>query len=215
MTYLNLINKVLIRLRERQVTSSTQSTYSTMVGSFVNDAMDIMQDAWQWGDLRVTETVATVGGTAEYNVADVKDEGSILRVWNDTQNYQLKHASEQFFEKRKFTGSAEQGPPRYWRHVRTTAGTGSRIELWPTPDAVYDLDITTYQPQEELTSDGDVIRVPWRPVMLLAVAMLAEEKGETGETSANRRDIAARAAMADAIANDAARYPGAIDWVTE
>ena len=38
MTYLNLVNSVLRRLREDEVTSVTNDTYSKRVGGFVNDA---------------------------------------------------------------------------------------------------------------------------------------------------------------------------------
>ena len=38
MTYLNLVNNVLRRLREDEVSSVTDNTYSKMVGDFVNDA---------------------------------------------------------------------------------------------------------------------------------------------------------------------------------
>ena len=38
MTYLNLVNNVLRRLREEEVSSVQDSTYAKMVGDFVNDA---------------------------------------------------------------------------------------------------------------------------------------------------------------------------------
>jgi hypothetical protein len=38
MTFLELINDVLIRLRETQVSTNAESSYSTLIGKFVNDA---------------------------------------------------------------------------------------------------------------------------------------------------------------------------------
>ena len=46
MTYLNLVNNVLRRLREDVVTTVTNNTYSTMVGDFVNDAKELVETAW-------------------------------------------------------------------------------------------------------------------------------------------------------------------------
>ena len=43
-TYLTIVNEVLRRLREEQVSSVTQNTYSNMVGAFVNDAKQIVED---------------------------------------------------------------------------------------------------------------------------------------------------------------------------
>lgn len=38
MTYLNLVNNVLRRLREDEVSSVADSTYSKLAGDFINDA---------------------------------------------------------------------------------------------------------------------------------------------------------------------------------
>ena len=43
MTYLDIVNNVLRRLREDTVTTVTNDTYSTMVGDFVNDAKQIVK----------------------------------------------------------------------------------------------------------------------------------------------------------------------------
>ena len=57
MTYLNLVNGVLRRLREDEVTSVTANTYSKMVSDFVNDAKDLVETAWDWSALRSTLTI--------------------------------------------------------------------------------------------------------------------------------------------------------------
>ena len=59
MTYLELVNKVLIRLREDEVGSVNQTAYSKLVGEFVNDAARLVEDAWDWSALRTTLTVTT------------------------------------------------------------------------------------------------------------------------------------------------------------
>ena len=46
MTYLNLVNGVLRRLREDEVSNVSESTYSKMVGDYVNDAKDLVETAW-------------------------------------------------------------------------------------------------------------------------------------------------------------------------
>ena len=48
MTYLNLVNGVLRRLREDEVSNVSESTYSKMVGDYVNDAEDVLETAWDW-----------------------------------------------------------------------------------------------------------------------------------------------------------------------
>ena len=44
MTYLELINDVLIRLRETTVAANGETTYSTLIGKFVNDAKRQVED---------------------------------------------------------------------------------------------------------------------------------------------------------------------------
>jgi len=39
MTYLDIVNKVLIRLREDEVSAVSQTAYSKLIGEFVNDAL--------------------------------------------------------------------------------------------------------------------------------------------------------------------------------
>ena len=46
MTYLDLVNNVLRRMREEEVSSVSESTYSKMAGDFVNDAKKLVEAAW-------------------------------------------------------------------------------------------------------------------------------------------------------------------------
>ena len=68
MTYLNLVNNVLRRLREDTVTTVTNNTYSTMVGDFVNDAKELVETAWDWSALRSTLTITTVADDYTYSL---------------------------------------------------------------------------------------------------------------------------------------------------
>jgi hypothetical protein len=59
MTYLELINSVLVRLREDTITASQVNSdpYYRSIGAWVNDAKDRVEDAWQWTALRGTDVV--------------------------------------------------------------------------------------------------------------------------------------------------------------
>ena len=56
------------------------------------------------------------------------------------------------------------------------------------------------------------ILVPDNPVIQLAYAMALRERGETGGQSAAEQFIVAQGALADAIAIDANRQPGELDF---
>ena len=61
MTYLQLINSVLVRLREQEITAEEfdagNNPYWKFIGSAVNDAKDRVEDAWQWSALRGIDSV--------------------------------------------------------------------------------------------------------------------------------------------------------------
>lgn len=59
MTYLELVNNVLRRIREEEVTSVNSTTYSKMIGDFVNDAKKLVETSWDWSALRTTLTITT------------------------------------------------------------------------------------------------------------------------------------------------------------
>ena len=68
MTLLELVNDVLIRLREPVVTTFNETTYSTLVAKFVNDAKRQVEDAFSWNSLGQTITVTTVASTPSYSL---------------------------------------------------------------------------------------------------------------------------------------------------
>lgn len=45
MTFLQLVNKVLVRLREDTVSSVDENSYSQLIGEFVNDAVKEVEAA--------------------------------------------------------------------------------------------------------------------------------------------------------------------------
>ena len=51
MTYLELVNDVLVRLRESTVSTVGETTYSSLIGKFVNDAKRQIEDSFNWNVL--------------------------------------------------------------------------------------------------------------------------------------------------------------------
>jgi hypothetical protein len=76
MTYLELINAVLVRLRENTITQAQldadNDPYWRFIGSAVNDAKDRVEDAWQWSALRGTDTFQlSTAGSVQATLPDV------------------------------------------------------------------------------------------------------------------------------------------------
>lgn len=207
-----MVNEVLVRLRERSVASIGQTSYSNMVGSFINDAKNQAETAWNWNANRSILPLNTIAGVSTYPLDGFGQQGAILSAWNDTSGRNMWAKSNFWADKQNYAGNVPQGDPSMYT-VRTTDVNGDmQIELFPIPDDTYSLRFSVYIPQDELSAASDVIRIPWRPVVLLAVAMLAEEKGETGGSTSARYFEMADKAMSDAIAIDANRFPTELDW---
>jgi len=96
MTYLNLVNNVLRRLREDEVTSVQESTYSKMVGDFVNDAKRTIEDSWDWSALRTTLTITTTADVFNYVLTGSQNRIKALNVINDTANLFMEYQTATF-----------------------------------------------------------------------------------------------------------------------
>lgn len=65
-TYLQLVNDVLVRLRETPVSTVSQTSYSMLVGALVNDAKREVEDSWQWSQLFDYLTFNCISGISSY-----------------------------------------------------------------------------------------------------------------------------------------------------
>lgn len=212
MTYLEIVNKVLRRLREREVSSVSQTSYSKLIGDFVNDAKKEVEDAWQWSALRTTLTLSTVADTFNYELNGSQNNFNILDVVNDTSNRFMQYKSSSWFNNEFLNMSPSTGSPQYYNFNGVSTDGDTQVDIYPIPDGVYELRFNCVLRPSELVNNTDKIVVPNQPVFLLAVAKAIEERGEDGGTSSINAYAAGRAALADEIAYDAARHPEDTIW---
>lgn len=214
MTYLDLVNGVLRRLREEEVTSVNGTTYSKMVGDFVNDAKKLVEDAWDWSMLRNDVTLNTTQGVATYALTDTQDKVKILSIINDTSNDIVEYRPYDWFEEQAYINGSVSGSPEYYTYNGYDVNNDTQIKFHPTPDGVYDIKLKLLYNNDELSSDLDTLLIPHTPVLHLAVALLARERGETGGTSTPEYFAIADRYLSDAIAYDAQKHPEDTIWYT-
>ncbi len=212
MTYLEIVNKVLRRLREREVSSVSQTSYSKLIGDFVNDAKKEVEDAWQWSALRTTLTLSTVANTFNYELNGSQNNFNILDVVNDTSNRFMQYKSSSWFNNEFLNMSPSTGSPQYYNFNGVSTDGDTQVDIYPIPDGVYELRFNCVLRPTELVNNTDKIVVPNQPVFLLAVAKAIEERGEDGGTSSMNAYGAGRSSLADEIAYDAARHPEDTTW---
>ena len=207
MTYLNLMNSVLRRLREEETTSVTSTTYNKMVSDFINDAKKLVEEATDWSALRETVVVTTTASDNSYSLTGCSDNVKVMCVLNDTSNIFMDYQTKDWFNEQLYINSASEGTPRYYTYNGLDANGDTKVLVGPTPDGVYSLRFDVIKRQSDLSANSDVLLVPSQPVIHLAVALLTRERGETGGTSAAEYFSIADKFLSDAIAIDAAKHP--------
>ena len=214
MTFLEIINAVMRRLREDEVASSNASSYSKLIGDFVNHAIYDCEHAWDWNVLKETITVTTAASVSDYQFhnADVK----ILEAINDDKDWYMRVITDDYRMKHDYLINLADGSPFFYSFQGKT-GDYSKIKLIPTPTGVESIQFLTvkYTPEYALdgTDDSTEITIPSLPVVLNAYAQAVSERGEDGGISINEADIRYRQVLADSIAMDATlNHPSKVDW---
>ena len=207
MTYLNIVNNVLRRLREEEVTTVTENTYSTMVGDFVNDAKTLVEQAADWSALRTTVIITTVVDNNQYSLTDCGDNVKVMSALNDSQNCYLSYQTKDWFNKQLYLNTIVEGAPTYYTFDGLDSNGDTQVLVSPRPIEAQTLRFDVIKRQAELTSDSTNLLIPEKPVIHLSLALLARERGETGGTSTAEYFNIANKYLSDAIAIDAAKHP--------
>lgn len=207
MTYLDIMNNVLRRLREDEVSSVTESAYAKMAGDFINDAKRLVEEAADWSALRETIVVSTTASDNQYSLTNSSDNVKVMSALNDTQNCFLSYQTKDWFNEQLYISSIVDGAPRYYTFDGLDANGNTQVLVSPRPDGVYSLRFDVIKRQADLSLNADELLVPQTPVIHLAVALLARERGETGGTSTAEYFAIADKYLSDAIAIDAAKHP--------
>lgn len=207
MTYLQLVNKVLVRLREDTVSTVGETAYSALIGELVNDAKQLVEDAWDWSALRTTLTVTTSANVFNYNLTGSGNRATILDVVNDTTNFFLTYKDAHWFNKIYLTTDYPVGSPYYYTFNGINEDGDTAIDIYPKPDGVYDLRFNVVLRTAELEADTDKVNIPSLPIIHIAFSMALRERGETGGQSAAEAYAYAQQVLGDAIALDASKHP--------
>jgi hypothetical protein len=207
MTYLQLVNKVLTRLREETVSTVSQNTYSALVGEFVNDAKQSVEDAWDWSALRTTLTLTTSNNIFNYNLTGSGNRIEILDVVNDTSNFFLRYKDQHWFNNTFLNNDPVKGSPTYYTFNGVDANGDTAVDIYPIPNGVYSIRFNSILRTPELSEDTDQVLIPNLPIIHLATAFAARERGETGGTAAAELFAIADKTLSDAIALDASKHP--------
>lgn len=212
MTYLQIVNKVLRLMREDEIASvvSPDDVVAALVCDFVNDAKRTVEDAHDWNVLRESISVNTAASNSSVGVTGA---GKYLRIEDvyDSAGIALKEITNKRMTRLKALAGPDDNPRYYC--VNGVDGSGDvKLMLHPTPASVAPLTVTAFVAQADLAADADELDVPVQPVVYLALALAARERGEVGGQTAAEIFLMADRYLSDAIAKDVALTEYEYDW---
>jgi hypothetical protein len=212
MSYLEVVNNILKRLRERTVSTVNESSYSALIAVLVNDAKDDVEKAWSWSGLRTTLSATTTEDVFNYELNGSQNKLTVLDVVNDTANHFMKYETAHKFNEFFLNQQATKGTPYYYSFNGISPDGDTQVDIYPIPDKAYDLRFNVVLRTDDLSGDADTFRVPTKPIELLAYALAVEERGEDGGASPVSAFVRANNALQDSIALDAAKHPEETIW---
>ena len=212
-TYLDLVNNVLTRLREPTVTSVQDTTYSKLIGVYVNDAKREVEDAYDWNSLTTTLTATTTDSVFNYILTGSGTRFRVIDVLNDTNDFQMKYASTVWMDRQFLLVDSGKGSPAYYNFNGVDSNGDTQVDLYPIPDAAYTIRFNLIVPQTDLVNDTDRILVVPHLVSMLAYAKAIAERGEDSGILSSEAYQIYRLALADAVAIERNRYLEEVVWV--
>lgn len=207
MTYLELVNDVLVRLREPVVTTVSETTYSALIGKFVNDAKRQIEDAFAWNVLGQTLTVTTASGTASYSLTGAGQKFQVTNVLNTTSNITMRNISTADMNRKQNFQPTVNTVPTEFAFDGVDGSYDTKVTVYPNPDGVYTLKFFMTIPQATLSSDNTVVLVPDVLIVQNAYARALVERGEDGGLSSSEAYALYRSMLSDYIALEGTRFP--------
>ena len=212
MQYIQLVNDVLIRLRETEVSSVNDNSYSKLIGKFVNDAKRNVEDAYNWNALSDTLSAVTSADIFNYVLVGSGQRFRVIDVLNDTSDTTLRNATTTWMNQQFLLTSQTKGSPNYYNFNGVNSNGDTQVDLFPIPNGVYNIRFNIIKPQVALSADADTVLVPSEPIVMLAYAKALAERGEDGGLVSSEAYGLYKTSLADAIALESGRYIEESQW---
>jgi len=194
-------------LRETTVATNGETTYSTLIGKFVNDAKRQVEDAFSWNVLGQNITLTTVANTYSYSLTGAGQKFQVMDAINTTSNVGMQNIS--FVQMNRFQNlvPVATGIPEYYAFDGVDSNGDTKVSLYSRPDGIYTVIFSLTIPQATLASDSTSVKVPDFLVAQNAYARALVERGEDGGLSSSEAYQLYRSMLSDYIALEGTRYP--------
>lgn len=191
----NLVGKNLRRSSGSTWTAIDTNADQRFIEQAINEAKRMVEDSWKWDVLNQTVLFPSVASTRKYDTSDLsvitsdplvttdrayvkRDQRGRLQVWDITtgKEFRLSEITREVAEHRARTQTNEVAIPGAVAVYQN--GSGLTVEFADTPTGARNYSLQAVIPQDDLALATTELTVPWRPVVLAATALSAEERGE-------------------------------------
>jgi len=219
MTFRELINEVLIRLREDTIAtdwsgnindSTTITDYQKVIGSLINDSKRNIESYHDWLVLRETVDVTTVSGTRNYNLSSGQ-EIKVVDVINQTQGNHLVQVSRQYINSTKYP-SSNSGEPLYYAFNGSDSSNNLKVDLEPIPDSAQTISFDIVKYQDELKTATTTLKIPEKVVIIGAWMRAVAERGEDGGTQSSVIAMEYKESLNQSVILDSGNTQFESDW---
>ena len=203
-TVIDMINKILTRMRENTVGTINETEQSSAILRFINDAKREVEDAFNWTALQQTITITTSAGTHTYTLQQggifTNQRTRVVDVFNTTTQVHLLGVPFDYARRQSQTTNNETAEPVQYAVAGYTNTQDLQIRFYQTPDQAYSIDVEVVVPDDDFTAPDQYSKVPWNPVYLRALALGLRERGEDEGEQFSVVQKAHQQALGDAIA---------------
>lgn len=210
-TFVTIVNRVLRRLREDEVSNHDDTPYSTLVSDMLNETIAEMQGRCEWRSLVDQFTITTDGSSLVYALTsaesaasrDSNDQLRIRNVYSDSDDYDLIKLNYAGISRSKLYTTS---PDNLWGYREVGLDTSDRrkIELYPDV-ASKTVIVEAYNPHAELDTSSAQVLLPQRVAFLGTYARAVDERGEdAGSAAASAWNLYSNL-LADAVITEVER----------
>jgi hypothetical protein len=234
MTYREIINSVLRRLREDTIDSdwsgdlydsNTITAYQKLIGELVNDSKKNVESYHDWQALRETFNIKTKADNMQYTLGDATRGAGVtfkvLDVICQETGQILQQVNGDWLNDKVFPLSqiSKGEPISYALNGVSIAGGGREpdfnVDLYPVPTGVQTISFNIVGAQKELKTASQVLRTPSQPVVLGAWARAVAERGEDGGTISSAIAAEARDSLIMSVQLDSSNMEYERDWYVD
>jgi hypothetical protein len=225
LTFLQIVNRVLERMRETAVATYSELDYSTFIAGLVNQVKTEIEDAWQWHFMRDTFSVSTTNNTSQYSLTNSRMSAVIVDAWNTTTGQQLMKGTVDGFNSKFFgvgsTGAVQTGSPTEYLQAGYDANFDIVVDVWPIPitGQLDTLKFNAYVPQADLAADATVPLVPQNVLIEETIARAMLERGDESAQQPDPNSPGGKFIRWDLLSSAISRDQGSdsteLDWEVE